>query len=341
MGDEGLRYDGARDVVSLRLARPAHLHETSRHRVFNGLRQHRGGRGGDRHRLSDGEADDRDARRRFRSRDLSGIRLRRPGQADTGAPAYAGLSIRQALLPLRRRGAPILSVDWIADSASESSSGFSFHPGPASTCAFSSGGYTTNRPWTAPGSYALCFDPFGRPQQTVGSTFSSLVKVDRTDSSKWYSDTSESATTHCVNGCLGTDETCGSGGVNATTTDVKDAFGRLTSVKEPDLAVTSYTYDVNDKLTRVTQSGLPDRTFTYDPAGFLLSETTPEKGSVNYGYGGLGNILSETFPGSSLTVNRAYDFAGRVTAVTSNEGGRGPISRTSTTTRPRETRSAG
>ena len=231
--------------------------------------------------------------------------------------------------------------DWIADSASESSSGFSFHPGPASTCAFSSGGYTTNRPWTAPGSYALCFDPFGRPQQTVGSTFSSLVKVDRTDSSKWYSDTSESATTHCVNGCLGTDETCGSGGVNATTTDVKDAFGRLTSVKEPDLAVTSYTYDVNDKLTRVTQSGLPDRTFTYDPAGFLLSETTPEKGSVNYGYGGLGNILSETFPGSSLTVNRAYDFAGRVTAVTSNEGGRGPISRTSTTTRPRETRSAG
>jgi len=212
--------------------------------------------------------------------------------------------------------------DWVDAGTSEALSSFSLNPGPTPTCAFASGGYTTNRPWTAPGSYSLCFDTFGRPQQIVGSSFSSLVKVDRTDGPIRYSDTLESAATFCINGSLNTNESCGTGGSNATTANVNDPFGRLTSVTEPDNAVTGYTYDVNNKLTRVSQVNLPARTFTYDPLGFLRSEFTPEKGSVSYDYGGLGNVLSETFPGSpTLIVSRSYDFAGRVAAVTSNEGG--------------------
>jgi YD repeat-containing protein len=84
--------------------------------------------------------------------------------------------------------------------------------------------------------------------------------------------------------------------------------------------VTSYSYDVNAKLTLVTQ-GSQSRSFTYDPAGFLRSETTPEKGTVTYSdYGSLGNLLSETQPGG-LVLARTYDFAGRLTVLSSNEGG--------------------
>jgi RHS repeat-associated protein len=202
--------------------------------------------------------------------------------------------------------------EWVSDGTSE---GLSLNL--STTCSFASGAYTTSRPSAAPGTYSLCFDPFGRPQQVVGSNFSSLTTANRTDGSTWYSVTREDTTTNCINGSLQTSGSCGAGGLNATTTTLKDTFGRVTSVTEPGGDVTSYVYDVNDKLTRVTQTGLPDRVFTFDAAGFLRSEATPEKGTVNYSYGSLGNILTESPSGVNLTRN--YDFAGRVLTLTSDE----------------------
>ncbi len=207
--------------------------------------------------------------------------------------------------------------DWVADETSETLS-----LDLATSCASS---YTTSRPSAAPGAYSFCFDPFGRPRQVAGSNFSSLTAIDRTDGSTRYSDTREATTTSCINGPLLTSGACGSGGFNAVTTEVKDAFGRLTSVTEPDGAMTNYTYDLNDKLTRVVQSGLPDRTFTYDPAGVLRSEFTPEKGAVSYDdYGSLGNLRRET-ESDGLVRRNCYDFAGRLTEIRTSEDGAAPL----------------
>jgi YD repeat-containing protein len=156
------------------------------------------------------------------------------------------------------------------------------------------------------------------------------VSVNRNDGSNWYTDTVESATTHCVNGSWSAG-TC-SGGVDSTTTTRRDAFGRVTAVTEPDGALTTYAYDANDKVTEVCQGvqvagvcegvqGAQNRTFSYDVAGYLRSEKTPEKGVVTYDdYGTLGNVLFQTEPGGLVRAT-CYDFAGRVRQVRTNEGG--------------------
>ena len=217
-------------------------------------------------------------------------------------------------------GNPYFKSDWVADETAETLS-----LDLSTSCASTMGSYTASRPSAAPGAYSLCFDPFGRARQVAGSHFSSLSAVDRTDGSTWYSDTRESTTTYCINGPLQTSGICGTGGFNAVTTDVKDAFGRLTAATEPDGAMTAYAYDLNDKLTRVVQSGLPDRTFTYDPAGVLRSEFTPEKGGVSYDdYGSLGNLRRETEP-DGLVRRNCYDFAGRLTETRTSEDGVLPL----------------
>lgn len=215
-------------------------------------------------------------------------------------------------------GSAYFTSEWVDDSTSETLPA----PAVATNCVFSGLNFSAARPADWPGTYRLCYDPFGRPQQVVGSKHSSLATVDRTDGASYYSDTREAATTYCVSGTLNTNSTCGSGAVvpNPVTINLRDAFGRLTSVTEPSGDVTSYAYDVNGKVKTVTQ-GVQSRTFTYDPAGFLRSEFTPERGTVTYSaYGSLGNVLSETQPGG-LVLTRAYDFAGRLTGLSSNEGG--------------------
>jgi YD repeat-containing protein len=120
--------------------------------------------------------------------------------------------------------------------------------------------------------------------------------------------------TYCLNATFANQQaaTCSTGGINATTTTQKDAFGRVATVTEPGGDVTTYAYDVNGKLTSVTQ-GAQSRTFSYDSAGFLRSETTPERPTVTYAsIGSLGNVRTETQPGG-LTITRLFDFAGRPT----------------------------
>jgi len=168
------------------------------------------------------------------------------------------------------------------------------------------------------GTTSSSFDPFGRAQTTVRAD-GSTTNVSFADSYSIYSDTKKTVTIHNLGGtCAGGGCT---GGLASQTTYFSDAFGHLTSVMEPDNAVTSYTYDVNAKLTTVTQAGLPNRTFTFDPAGFLRSETTPEKGTVTYtDYGSLGNVMKETEPDGIVREN-CYDFAGRVTETRTSESG--------------------
>ena len=220
-----------------------------------------------------------------------------------------------------KRGYEHFTSEWISGTASES-----FSTAQSATCSFSGTGYATSRPSAAPGTYRLCYDPFGRPQEIVGPKHSSLTKIDRTDT-QYYSETREVLTTHCVNGTLNPAGTCTTVNQNPpenpVSTYLRDAFGKITRVTEPGSDVTDYAYDINGKLTSVTQSP-QSRTFTYDPAGNLRTETTPEKGSVTYDeYGSLGNLIQETLAGG-LIRRFCHDAAGRITATKTSEDGPAP-----------------
>ena len=199
--------------------------------------------------------------------------------------------------------------EWVADSTAEAVSA-----NLATACVFGGGNVGTARPSSAPGTYRMCFDPFGRPQQVVESKHSSLATVDRTDGASPYSETVEATLTYCVNATFSNLQaaTCSPGGLNSLTTSRRDAFGRVTRVAEPTGEATTYAYDVNGKLTLVTQ-GVQNRAFGYDAAGFARSETTPEAGTTTHdSIGSLGNLRQETLPGE-IVVTRTYDFAGRLT----------------------------
>ncbi|MFY9551657.1 MAG: RHS repeat-associated core domain-containing protein [Thermoanaerobaculia bacterium] len=201
------------------------------------------------------------------------------------------------------------SSEWVADATSEGVSA-----ALPTACIFSNGSFATARPASAPGSYRMCYDPFGRPQQTIGSKHSSLRTMDRKDGAAWYSDTFESAQTYCVNGTFTNLQaaSCSAGGFHTVASARKDAFGRLTAATEASGETTSYQYDVSAKLTRVTQ-GIQTRVFEYDANGFLRKQTTPEEGVMTYdAIGSLGNVRQETRPGA-LLVARKFDFAGRLT----------------------------
>jgi RHS repeat-associated protein len=210
--------------------------------------------------------------------------------------------------------------EWVSDATSEAVA-----QDLATSCAFSGGSLGSRaRPSAAPGTFRMCWDPFGRPQQVVGPKMSSLVTIDRSDASgNPYSDILEEVQTHCVNATFANLQTgsCSAGGITATTTTRKDAFGRITSVTEPSGDATSYSYDVNDKITGVTQ-GAEIRSFGYDAHGFLRSESTPERGAVSYtSIGGLGNVRAETQP-DGLSIRRTFDFAGRLAEVEAPAGTR-------------------
>ena len=220
-----------------------------------------------------------------------------------------GIQVSKRFTLFDGAGNEFFSSEWVSDTTAETVSATL-----GTACVYSNGSFATARPSGAPGSYRLCYDPFGRPQQTVGSRHSSLRTLDRKDGSVWYSDTSESTKTYCVNGTFvdAQSATCSTGGFHTTTSVRKDAFGRLTSATEASGDTTTYSYDVNAKLTRVTQ-GVQLRTWEYDSNGFLRKQTTPEEGSVTFDViGSLGNVRQEKRPGG-LIVTRKFDFAGRLT----------------------------
>jgi RHS repeat-associated protein len=214
------------------------------------------------------------------------------------------------------RGYAYFESEWVADSLAET-----LYANAGANCSFSGLSYSTYVPSSAPGIYRACFDPYGRPQLSTGAGYSSQVTISRTDARQptfaYYSDTTEASTIACVNGTLASTTPHCSGGSDATTTTMKDAFGRSTSVIEPNGFTTSYGYDVNGKLSSVAQ-GAQARSFSYDKFGFLRTETTPEKGTVTYdSIGSLGNVRQQTESGG--LVSHSFDYAGRLTGVSSNE----------------------
>ena len=240
-----------------------------------------------------------------------------------------GVSVVKRFTLFDGQGHAYFTSEWVADSTPET-----ITTDKATACIFSGGNFVGRaRPSAAPGTYSMCWDPFGRPQQIIGSKHSSLVTVDRTDApGNIYSDTREAVKTYCVNATFLDPgmATCNPGWIDPhpVTTMQKDAFGRVTQATPPDTAIekpAKYAYDVNSKLTCVKQGGTAVmssctsnpggqyRSFDYDTNGFLRSEITPERGTVTYtSIGSLGNVRAETQPGGVL-LSRTFDFAGRST----------------------------
>ncbi|MEL7061322.1 MAG: hypothetical protein AAGN46_14965, partial [Acidobacteriota bacterium] len=127
----------------------------------------------------------------------------------------------------------------------------------------------------------------------------------------------------------------GGGLVDAWTTEVYDAFGRLVRLCEAQDApfpgscqdaLTRYEYDELDRLTEVRQNpgvagGGQTRRFTYDGRGVMRSEQNPEvgpsgNGSTTYTFDALGNVLTRSIAGSTaFDLEYAYDRAGRLIRV--------------------------
>ena len=222
------------------------------------------------------------------------------------------------------RGNAFFQSEWVSDGTAET-----YTSNIGATCDFStgsdSGTLSTNVPASAPGVHRSCFDPYGRPQLLTGASYSSQTSLSRADvrggyTTASYSDTKETATVVCVNGTLSSGTPHCTGGSDATTTTVKDGYGRITKVTEPTGDDTTYGHDVLSKLSSVSQGAQPGRSFSYDRFGFLRSEYSPEKGSVTYdSIGSCGNVLQETQPGS-LVITRTFDYANRLKAVLSSEG---------------------
>lgn len=204
--------------------------------------------------------------------------------------------------------------EWVADATAET-----FSRTLATACAFASNpAWPTARAAGAPGTLRLCHDPFGRPQQVVGSKHSSLATIDRSDAGHPYSVVAERTKTYCVNAPFADPQqaTCAAGGLKPETTMRHDAFGRIVQVVEPTGDATAYGWDVRGALASVTQGG-QSRTFQRDASGRLRSETTPEAGAATMDLvGSLGNVRQETRGG--VVVTRDFDFAGRPTRVSAD-----------------------
>ncbi|MBI4866530.1 MAG: hypothetical protein HY816_06235 [Candidatus Wallbacteria bacterium] len=121
-----------------------------------------------------------------------------------------------------------------------------------------------------------------------------------------------------------------------------DARGYLTSVTEPDGAVTRFAYDARGNLASITdQSGNISRreydilgrvtravdargkatSFTYNPAGFVLTQTDPLGTTTRWTYDAENNITSYTDEVGATTLF-SYDPFNRLTGIDNPVGGK-------------------
>jgi RHS repeat-associated protein len=105
-----------------------------------------------------------------------------------------------------------------------------------------------------------------------------------------------------------------------------DAFGRLTTVIEPNGAETDYTYTSSNLTTIVSQKGIIgvenarlNRTFTTDSLGRTVSVNEPERGVTTSSYDNNGNVTSST-DARGVSIFYVYDALNRLTDTWPNDG---------------------
>jgi RHS repeat-associated protein len=102
----------------------------------------------------------------------------------------------------------------------------------------------------------------------------------------------------------------------------RDNAGRLTQQTLPDARVISYGYNANGNLTAVTPPGRPAHLFAYNNVDLLSSYTPPAvsgTGATQFVYNLDRQLTTITRP-DSLTLNFAYDAAGRLQTLTLPNG---------------------
>lgn len=110
--------------------------------------------------------------------------------------------------------------------------------------------------------------------------------------------------------------------VTATAYTYEAASGRLKTVTDPKLQVTTYTYNLDDSLQQVAytnaQIATPSVSYTYETAYNRLATMVDGIGTTTYGYKaagtlGAGQVASVDGPLTDDTITYTYDQLGRVT----------------------------
>jgi RHS repeat-associated protein len=94
-----------------------------------------------------------------------------------------------------------------------------------------------------------------------------------------------------------------------------DAAGRMTSVRDGALNVTTYGYDAKGQRTSMLDAKGRTTSYTYDARGRQLVTTLPGGVTTSKAYDGLGLVISSTDEESRVT-QYGYDAASQLTSVT-------------------------
>ena len=234
-----------------------------------------------------------------------------------------GRTRARAAAPARRRrsrsgsrsidgaGHAYFQSEWVPNATGEA-----VNSDVSTTCLFAGGNVATARPSAAPGTYRLCCDPFGRPQEVVGAKHSSLATIDAFGRR-------QSRTATRGNRSPGTASTrpsrrsWGPPARRARSTRSpatrRDAFGRITSVTR------AHRREHDLRLRRQRQGRRPSRRAPRRGPSRSTRRVScaprrrPKRGrSSTASIGSLGNVRQETRPGG-VVVTRTFDFAGRLT----------------------------
>lgn len=98
-----------------------------------------------------------------------------------------------------------------------------------------------------------------------------------------------------------------------------DANGNRTSTTNPDGTTTSATYDAKGNMLTSTDAMGQTTSYSYNAFGQVLTITDPQGGVTSYTYDANGNMISLTDPTGAITAY-TYDAKGNVTRVTNAAG---------------------
>lgn len=104
----------------------------------------------------------------------------------------------------------------------------------------------------------------------------------------------------------------------ATSYEWYDADGLLRRTQDALGNQVNYTYDSLGHLTQISQ-GSQTRVFTYSNLGQVLTSNLPESGATSFTYYHTAGLKKRSFA-DNTALNYAYDFAGRLTQVTFQDG---------------------